>query len=319
MSWEMRLGDSLSGMRAMDSSSIDVIIADPPYDKKTHEGMRNSDGVVQLGFEALSTMAHVREQLRVARRWVINFCALEQLGEYQLFAGKNWVRAGIWVRTNSMPQQSGDRPGQGAEGIAIMYAGNGRMMWNGGGRPAVWTGPRTNCDNHPTEKPEWLMTQLVRDFTEYGETILDTHAGSGTTGVAAIRSGRNFVGYEMLTEHHKTAISRLSGTHEQPELVFKKRRKQKQIKLFGGSNGKEVDGVSEVEEGGSVSGDLLDPGSGQASVAGAGEGGKDVDGGAVQGVAGEFGQVDESPLEGNPEVDGEAEEFGAAPDGEAGW
>jgi site-specific DNA-methyltransferase (adenine-specific) len=47
------------------------------------------------------------------------------------------------------------------------------------------------------QKPLALMDVLVRLFSEPGELILDPFAGSGTTGVAALRLGRRFVGWEM--------------------------------------------------------------------------------------------------------------------------
>jgi site-specific DNA-methyltransferase (adenine-specific) len=227
----MERGDCMKMLAGMDSSSVDHVITDPPYDAKTHEGMRASNGVVQLGFDELSTMAHVREMLRVAKRWVIAFCALEQLGEYKLYAGDAWVRAGFWDRVNGMPQMSGDRPGQPGEGVAIMWAGGGRKSWNGGGASALWRCPRTNGENHPTEKPVALMDMLLRQFTDYGDTVLDPFAGSGSTGVAAIRLGRNFVGCEMLDKYHDRAIVRLGGTNEQMGIQYRPKKKAKQLKL----------------------------------------------------------------------------------------
>lgn len=331
MSWRMQRGDCMSFMKGMDSSSIDVIITDPPYDAKTHEGVRTTNGeVVQLGFEALSCMAHVREMLRVAKRWVVAFCALEQLGDYKLFAGDAWVRGGFWDRVNGMPQISGDRPGQPGEGIAIMYAGKGRMQWNGGGSPALWRWPRATEGHHPTEKPVALMELLVRAFTNYGETILDPFAGSGSTGVAAVRLGRNFVGCEMLQKHHQTAIRRLKATNEQMDLLIKPKRKVKQLKLMGGADvkekGEEGSTVGTVEEAGSVSGDLLGERGDQAD---ADREGKEGSGGQPGGVVPELAdrtreegaQVEEAgPLDGQPEGDPEGfggEDFPA--EGERGW
>ena len=281
MSWEIRKGDCMSHLAGMDSSSIDHVICDPPYDAKTHKGMRASDGVVQLGFDELSTMAHVREMLRVAKRWVIAFCSLEQLGQYALFAGDDhWIRAGFWDRVTGMPQISGDRPAQPGEGIAIMHAGK-RKSWNGGGRHAIWRVARTNAEHHPTEKPVPLMEQLIHDFTDYGDTILDPFCGSGSTGVAAVRCGRNFIGIEMLDKYHDVAVKRLSGTHEQVEIAYRKRKKLKNLNLFGGNDGKETASEGQVEGDGSVAGDLLDPRRSEAGAQGEGEGAQDVDGGAV--------------------------------------
>jgi len=49
---------------------------------------------------------------------------------------------------------------------------------------------------HPTEKPVALCEWLIRTYTDPGETVLDNCMGSGSTGVACIRTGRNFIGIE---------------------------------------------------------------------------------------------------------------------------
>ena len=50
---------------------------------------------------------------------------------------------------------------------------------------------------HPTQKPVALMEYLIRTYTNEGMTILDNCMGSGTTGVACVNTGRNFIGIEM--------------------------------------------------------------------------------------------------------------------------
>jgi site-specific DNA-methyltransferase (adenine-specific) len=49
---------------------------------------------------------------------------------------------------------------------------------------------------HPTQKPVALMEYLIRTYTNPGDVVLDNCMGSGTTGVAAIQSGRRFIGIE---------------------------------------------------------------------------------------------------------------------------
>ena len=80
----------------------------------------------------------------------------------------------------------------------------GRKRWNGGGKPGVWTHAVVQNRSghrgdrlHTAQKPIELMLGLVADFTDPGDTILDCYAGSGTTGVAAVRLGRHFVGVEQ--------------------------------------------------------------------------------------------------------------------------
>lgn len=62
---------------------------------------------------------------------------------------------------------------------------------------------------HPTQKPASLMEYLIRTYTNEGETVLDNCMGSGTTGVAAVRCGRRFIGIEMDARYFEAAKSRI--------------------------------------------------------------------------------------------------------------
>lgn len=67
---------------------------------------------------------------------------------------------------------------------------------------------------HPTQKPVALMEYLVRTYTDAGMTILDNTMGSGTTGVAALRCGRAFIGIESDHKHFSTAEARIGAEFE---------------------------------------------------------------------------------------------------------
>lgn len=73
---------------------------------------------------------------------------------------------------------------------------------------------------HPTQKPIALYRHLVRTYTNEGETVLDIAMGSGTTGVACVQEGRNFIGIEKDTEHGYFSIAenRLKEAVLQPSL-----------------------------------------------------------------------------------------------------
>ncbi|MBC6436665.1 MAG: site-specific DNA-methyltransferase [Rhodobacteraceae bacterium] len=67
-----------------------------------------------------------------------------------------------------------------------------------------------DCEKwHPTQKPVKLMEFLVRTYTNEGERVLDPYMGSGTTGVAALRCGRAFIGVEINKEYFDKAKLRL--------------------------------------------------------------------------------------------------------------
>lgn len=62
---------------------------------------------------------------------------------------------------------------------------------------------------HPTQKPVPLLEYLVRTYTNEGETVLDNCMGSGSTGVACLRSGRHFIGIEKDPHYFQVAQERL--------------------------------------------------------------------------------------------------------------
>lgn len=67
-----------------------------------------------------------------------------------------------------------------------------------------------NVSVHPTQKPVALMEYLVRTYTNEGGTVLDFTMGSGTTGVACINTGRNFIGIERDEGYFKIAEKRIT-------------------------------------------------------------------------------------------------------------
>ena len=62
---------------------------------------------------------------------------------------------------------------------------------------------------HPTQKPVPLLEYLVKTYTHEGDTVLDNCMGSGSTGVACIRTGRKFIGMEKDPAYFQTAKERL--------------------------------------------------------------------------------------------------------------
>lgn len=70
--------------------------------------------------------------------------------------------------------------------------------------------------DHPTQKPVALYEYLIKTYTNPGETVLDFTMGSGTTGVACIQTGRNFIGVEMDAKYFEIAKRRIEAA--QPPL-----------------------------------------------------------------------------------------------------
>jgi site-specific DNA-methyltransferase (adenine-specific) len=119
----------------------------------------------------------------------------------------------------------------GWEAVAICHR-PGRKRWNGGGRHAFWSVPKAGKYGHPTEKPLTLVLSWISDFTDLGECILDPFMGSGTTGVAAVKLGRSFIGIEREPKYFDTACRRIEAAYAQPDLFIEQAKpKPEQLTL----------------------------------------------------------------------------------------
>jgi len=74
------------------------------------------------------------------------------------------------------------------------------------------------ASQHPTEKPPELAQHFIRLHTQKGETVLDPFAGSGSTGEAALRMGRRFVGIEIDEHWFTVACERIENAQRQERL-----------------------------------------------------------------------------------------------------
>lgn len=98
-------------------------------------------------------------------------------------------------------------------GVARVF----RHHWDGMMRASETGEPRV----HPTQKPVVLMEWCMdRANISEGETVLDPFMGSGTTGVACVRTGRKFIGIELDPTHFKTACERIQRELDQFVLPF---------------------------------------------------------------------------------------------------
>lgn len=202
--------------------------------------------VKEFGFDALTS--DVREICgqqfaRLARRWTLVFSDVESTMIWRetlidpAYGTLEYVRTGCWLKRGATPQFTGDRPASGFEAITICHP-KGRKRWNGGGRHAVWEHAivlNRNGDAprlHTTQKPEALMRDLVLDFTDPGDVILDAFAGSGTTGAAAKKLGRKAILIEAQESYCETIAMRLGSIAFEPRLLPSPNRKERQTSLL---------------------------------------------------------------------------------------
>jgi DNA modification methylase len=71
--------------------------------------------------------------------------------------------------------------------------------------------PRRDGNEHPTQKPVIVMAWTIEQLAiPAGATVCDPYMGSGTTGIACLRTGRNFIGIERDAAYYKTACDRIA-------------------------------------------------------------------------------------------------------------
>jgi hypothetical protein len=205
---------------------FDHTITDPPYPDhvqgegkmfSTTPGKRARE--VSAGFASRAPLeTFVPNVLSLTRRWSLFFCDLESLGAFRDVAHESHVRSGLYVKTRAQPQLTADRPGSGAEGIAIFHGAQEKKRWNNGGKANVWYACPENRSvaMHPTSKPVMLCAVLLEAFTDPEELVFDPFAGAGNMGLACLLLGRRYYGLELNAEHVASARAKFAAFEAEP-------------------------------------------------------------------------------------------------------
>lgn len=210
---------------------VDHIICDPPYEDELHEAMgriRRNDGqemVQTLGFDGINASREnvALRLVEASQGWAIIFTLAEGVRAWRdalQACQAKYDTCLFWVKPDASPRFNGQGAARGAECAVTAWCGKGYRSWNGGGRRGVFTYPvNTNRQGeHPTEKPLPLMAELVALYTNPGQMVCDPFLGSGTTGVAAVRAGRQFIGIERDVKWFDLSCRRISDTLARPDL-----------------------------------------------------------------------------------------------------
>lgn len=225
----LHLGDCREILPMLDG--IDHIISDPPYEDELHAAIgriRRSDGremIKELGFEGInqSRVEVATALVRASNGWLIVFTLAEGVRAWRdpiQEAGGKWDTTLAWIKPDASPRFNGQGAARGFECAITAWCGKGYRRWNGGGKRGVYT----HCVNtnrqgeHPTEKPLPLMSDLVRDYTQPSEVVCDPYLGSGTTGVAAVKLGRRFIGIERDERWFDLACRRIQAALDAPDM-----------------------------------------------------------------------------------------------------
>ena len=229
----------LEGMKRIPDGSIDMILCDLPYgltsnkwdcrinlDLMWEEYWRilKQNGVIALNASQPFTSILVGSQInRFKHEWVwiknrgSNFAntVREPMKEHEsvlIFS------RGKWTYNKQMQERTGGGLSRVQYNVKFESQSSNYREFEGRKTnklpnlrvPSSWQ--KFNCEVglHPTQKPVALCEYLIKTYTNPGETILDNCMGSGTTGVAAIRTGRNFIGFETEQKYYDIALQRLS-------------------------------------------------------------------------------------------------------------
>lgn len=235
--------DCLEGLKAVPDCSVDLVLTDPPYssggafagDRRSRTGAKygdtsyngaatmqdfSGDNMDQLGFMefARQVLSKCREKTKPEGviACFIDWRNLPALTTALQAAGWVWRGIAIWNKPNGRPQKGRFR----SEFEYIVWGSNGAMPFDRGVGclPGLYRYNNVQSKDrvHQTEKPLQLIEDLL-EIVPKGSTVLDPFMGSGTTAVACLRTGRNYIGFELDKHYHSVAISR---TAEEVDRLF---------------------------------------------------------------------------------------------------
>lgn len=142
-------------------------------------------------------------------RHITFFCSFHKIDIFKQqlerrFKVKNLL---VWEKSN---HGTGDLKGDFAPKLEFCwFVHKGRALIRGKRDPNIFKFARTQNDLHPTQKPVELMEYLIEKFSDPGMIVLDPFAGSGTTAVAAERTGRRWICIERDEEYYVAACTRV--------------------------------------------------------------------------------------------------------------
>jgi len=241
-------GDCLEVMAGL--GPVSHVISDPPYEDELHNAIgriRRNDGremITDLGFDGVNAdrAAIAKAVVSLSTGWAILFTLAEGVRAWRDELQANCAKYDTclaWVKPDSTPRMNGQGAARGFECAVTAWCHTGYRKWNAGGKRGVYThltNDRNRDGRHPTEKPVPLMAELLADFTNPGETILDPFMGSGTTGVACAKMARRFIGIELDPRYFDIACERIAKAYSQGVMFVDRPKKVKPADMFAAND-----------------------------------------------------------------------------------
>jgi DNA modification methylase len=229
-------GDCLELMKSIADGSVDMVLTDPPYGTtqckwdsvipfepmwEQLKRVTKKNGVIVLfGSEPFSSFLRCSNIEDYKYDWVwqkrpVNFLnakkqPLRKTERISVFGGSTYNPQGLVAKTR-VNKRSNSTETNGQHGLS-----NISEFTNYPNDVLEFIGER---GLHPTQKPVALMEYLIKTYTNQGETVLDFTMGSGTTGVACVNTGRNFIGIELDKAYFEIAKDRIYASEEKQASV----------------------------------------------------------------------------------------------------
>lgn len=217
--------DCLEGLKDIPDKSVDLIVTDPPYFLSMgHAGDKENAKSLGLSsnrtFNDLAICKPFYSQLFQEYRRV-----LKDDGSFYFFT--DWrgyafyfplINAELPVRNLIVWDKKSGPGSYYSFAHELLIFGTGASKLRNAGGTNVWrmaafsSGAKSTNGKkvHPTQKPWELIAKAIEDATEPGAVVLDTFMGSGTTAVACLKTGRNYIGFELDEKYHAIAMQRIA-------------------------------------------------------------------------------------------------------------
>jgi site-specific DNA-methyltransferase (adenine-specific) len=226
--------DCLDVLPQLEAGSVDAVVTDPPYgvDLGRTSGSGSGHGLVRDGYEGFEDTYHnfVSE---VAPR--LNVC-LDVAKRAAVFTGphvheqrKPDVIGGIFCPAGTGRHRWGFKTF-----LPVLFYGTAPRLNEGGRQTSCLSCATAEPNGHPCPKPLEWMQWLVATTSDSGDVVCDPFMGSGTTGVACIRTGRRFIGIEKEPKYFAIAVKRIEAELSRNAL-FEKPPQIVQRSLLGDS------------------------------------------------------------------------------------
>jgi DNA modification methylase len=216
----------------LDEDSVDCVITDPPYGVDVdvsggmnrtkdaeHKGSVDNDGYEEALDTFRDTLAEIGRVLNDDGLLYV-FASWKTYPEFANMIkshGYNIFNCLVWVKSDTTPFTAYQGKYQYQHEFCI-FAGtdNARDLNKTPSDVMEYDEARfSDVDDqvttHPTQKPFQLISDLIKQSSDKGDTILDPFMGSGTTAVAAIQNDRDYVGFELDEDNYQSVIERRIG------------------------------------------------------------------------------------------------------------